>query len=442
MLNSLPCENGLSNILSPATLITRTPQLSYKEITKLKFGDYVEIPYEETRNNNTTRTMGGIVLYPSNKSSGGWYFISLITGYPVHKYTWTIRPASDLILLKVKEISQKHNKKLIGKNIKYFDKYLSKRMMDNIKNNDLDLNINSKTKNTNYEDNDDDLIDDIQIEGVRLIENVDHLKNIEITTNHQHESSTNTPYAAEYDEEQISTLLLITEEEPLTREIEDDEESDEMHNNYQINENRNRTGNENAEEEDEDEEVDIYNDRTPRDKARVDYNKLHNYRRTQMININEQPSTSNLDTFRKVIGITFNTLGRMNMSNKQLPIKRGTKKFGDKAIVAIMKEYTQLHNKEVFEPIENQNLKDEIKATSLHLIILVTQKRDGIIKRRSVTNGRQHKSREYFDESRTSSPTIQLESFMLSLLIDSFENKDVAIADIIGAYLFANMRDN
>ena len=62
-----------------------------------------------------------------------------------------------------------------------------------------------------------------------------------------------------------------------------------MHNNYQNIENRNRLEKENTEEEDENEEkkeVDIYNDRTLRDKARVDYNKLHNYGRTQMININ------------------------------------------------------------------------------------------------------------------------------------------------------------
>ena len=45
-----------------------------------------------------------------------------------------------------------------------------------------------------------------------------------------------------------------------------------------------------------------------------------------MISINKQPSTSNIDTFRKVIDITFNTLGKMNMSNKQLPNKRGIKK--------------------------------------------------------------------------------------------------------------------
>ena len=115
----------------------------------------------------------------------------------------------------------------------------------------------------------------------------------------------------------MSTLPYIPEEEPLTREIEDDKESDEMHNNYQIIENRNRPENENTEEEDgnEDEEVDISNDRTLRDKARIDYNKLHNYGRTQTMNKNKQPSNSYIDTFRKVIGITFNTLGKMNVSN-------------------------------------------------------------------------------------------------------------------------------
>ena len=54
MLNNLPYKNGLSDTLSPAALIIGIPPPSYKEMTKLKFGDYVEIPYEETRNDNTT----------------------------------------------------------------------------------------------------------------------------------------------------------------------------------------------------------------------------------------------------------------------------------------------------------------------------------------------------------------------------------------------------
>ena len=36
-----------------------------------------------------------------------------------------------------------------------------------------------------------------------------------------------------------------------------------------------------------------------RDKAKVDYHRLHNNGRTQMTNINKQPPTSNIDTFRK-----------------------------------------------------------------------------------------------------------------------------------------------
>ena len=106
--------------------------------------------------------------------------------------------------------------------------------------------------------------------------------------------------------------------------LQKDKESDEMHNNYHNNENRNRPQKENIEEEDgnDDEEVDIYNDRTLRDREKVDYHRLHNYDRTQMINISKQPPTSNMGTFSKVIGIAFDTLGRMKMSNKQLPIKK------------------------------------------------------------------------------------------------------------------------
>ena len=64
-----------------------------------------------------------------------------------------------------------------------------------------------------------------------------------------------------------------------------------------------------------------------------------------MINLYKQPPTTNIDTFRKVIGITFNALAKMNKSNKQLPIKRGIEKLREKSIVAIMKEYSQLGNK-------------------------------------------------------------------------------------------------
>ena len=39
------------------------------------------------------------------------------------------------------------------------------------------------------------------------------------------------------------------------------------------------------------------------------------------------------------------------------------------------------------------------------------------------------------------SPTIHLESLIVSLLIDAKENRDVAICDVVGAYLLAKMDD-
>ena len=40
------------------------------------------------------------------------------------------------------------------------------------------------------------------------------------------------------------------------------------------------------------------------------------------------------------------------------------------------------------------------------------------------------------------SPTIQLESLIMLLLIDAKEGRDVAISDVVGAYLLAEMKNH
>ena len=47
----------------------------------------------------------------------------------------------------------------------------------------------------------------------------------------------------------------------------------------------------------------------------------------------------------------------------------------------------------------------------------------------------------YVSKEESFSPTIQLESLMMFLMIDAKENRDVATADIVGAYLLAEMQD-
>lgn len=120
-------------------------------------------------------------------------------------------------------------------------------------------------------------------------------------------------------------------------------------------------------------------------------------------------------------------------------MKEGIKRFGTSAINAVLKEFAQLHDRDTFEPKHADELTMEQKKVALNLITLVTEKRSGQIKGRACADGR--KQRRYIRKEEVTSPTIQLESLMLTLLIDAYENRDVATADVVGAYLMANMDD-
>ena len=73
------------------------------------------------------------------------------------------------------------------------------------------------------------------------------------------------------------------------------------------------------------------------------------------------------------------------------------------------------------------------------MITLVTKKRNGTVKGRSCANGK--KQRRYISKEEVTSSTVQLESLMLSILIDSYQGRNVATADVKGAYLLSDMKD-
>ena len=85
------------------------------------------------------------------------------------------------------------------------------------------------------------------------------------------------------------------------------------------------------------------------------------------------------------------------------------------------------------------NLTYEQMKEVVNIITMIKEKRDGTIKTRACADGR--KQRRYIPKEDVTSPTIQLESLIMSLIIDAKEGRDVAIADVVGAYLKANMDD-
>ena len=118
-VNHLPSRGGLSQDLSPATLITGDPTPSYQELTKLKFGDYVHTAYGKTTNDQTTRTVGAIALYPSGNTSGGWFFMSVLSGKVLHRYSWTKMTITQDVLQRLTDMAINEGQGLVGDYFKY-----------------------------------------------------------------------------------------------------------------------------------------------------------------------------------------------------------------------------------------------------------------------------------------------------------------------------------
>ena len=124
------------------------------------------------------------------------------------------------------------------------------------------------------------------------------------------------------------------------------------------------------------------------------------------------------DTFRNIVGIMMAQIKKDDQYS-QMSIKAGIKRHGANAIVAVLKEYTQLHDKDVFDPEDPEKLTAEAKKAALSLLTMVKEKRDASIKSRACADGR--KQRAYISKEEVTSPTCQLESLILSLLIDAQE---------------------
>ena len=123
----------------------------------------------------------------------------------------------------------------------------------------------------------------------------------------------------------------------------------------------------------------------------------------------------------------------------QMSTRKGIKMFGGKAPAALLKEYEQLEDLQVFELLEATDLTFDEKTNSLNAIDQIKQKRCSKLKGRTVADG--SKQQNSFTKAEVSSPTLSLEGFLATLIIDAQENQHVAIADVIGAFLKADMDD-
>jgi len=129
----------------------------------------------------------------------------------------------------------------------------------------------------------------------------------------------------------------------------------------------------------------------------------------------------------------------VNVCFNQMIATKGIKTFGKEAVAAMFAEYKQLNDKNVFGRFDKRNLTKDLKRNALRAVNLIKRKRCGKLKGRTCAKGAPQ--RTYVPKEQASSPTLRVESLMALILINAFEKRDVAIFDVPGAYLFANLDD-
>jgi hypothetical protein len=98
-----------------------------------------------------------------------------------------------------------------------------------------------------------------------------------------------------------------------------------------------------------------------------------------------------------------------------------------------------LHDLNVFKGLRASDLTKKQKNAALRAITVIKEKRCGKIKGRTVADGRPQKG--LYTKEETTSPTVSTDALMLSILIEAKERRDVATADVAGAYLKAKFED-
>jgi len=165
-------------------------------------------------------------------------------------------------------------------------------------------------------------------------------------------------------------------------------------------------------------------------------NNLHSHR----YNLRPRPTTRNQKyTLTQVNNQLNMPKTHAHIMMTQLNVKEGIRQFGERGNEALLKELNQLHECQALMPKKKEDMSYEERKKALRYLMFIKEKRD-TIKARGCMDGRSQ--REYTDKADTSSPTVSLEAMLLTCATDAKEGRYVAVTDIPGAFLHADMEQD
>jgi len=446
-LNQFPRKNGVSDSLSPACIVLGKPNPDYNNM-RLEFGSYVQV-FEDNDPSNTpkARSMGAIALNPTGNAQGDYYFLSLATGAKISRHQWTELPITDTAIARVEAIALNENQPLIQESGLVVE-WRPDQPIDDAEYDRDYVNVDDQPDffdDADFDPLDDDELADLvaDVPGIgplpvpvadqgALLENDDNDNdqpedeatdidaNFNIEDNDDDDANFNDDDDAHFNEGAQGAPVegapiegahdeVETQVETVTESDGDDEDQDE-----------------------DQEPTSTYNLR-PRGAKTNTFNEAmdepHNsksyYPPKQFVQ-----SGTNIEEKKKLV------FGHVMT---QMTAMAGIKKHGKAAEAALMAEFAQLEDLTVYESIDPTSLTKEQRRGALRAINLIKEKRDGRLKGRTVADGRPQRS--LYDKSETASPTVSTDALTLSIIVDAHEGRDVATADVAGAYLKADMDD-
>jgi hypothetical protein len=478
-LNQFPWSAGISDTLSPSTIVTGTPLPDFNSM-RLEFGSYVQL-FDDHDPTNTphARTLGAIALGPTGNAQGAYFFLSLASGSRLSRHRWTELPIPDTAIARVEALALHDGQPLLQ----------TRGLV-------IEGNPNHPIDNSEYDadyapprlapDPDDfshasayDPIDDTELADLGFAD-VDYP--LHDPTEPAFPAAQGAFPVLDNDDEDNNSVDDVpndanTNDEGANDEGAHDEEAHDegahnkgahnkgahnkgAHNKGAHNEGAHDKGAHNEGADDEGatahhEPGPAYNLRdqvTGNTRFNDAIDQPHSSKSYyppsahQLLQHTHQHKLLSPDNTKAKFAMDFvfahvtdGMNGDAGIKKTQMSFKEGLRRYGKDAEAALMKEFAQLEDLDVYEAVNVRSLTSEQRRSALRAINLIKEKRSGVLKGRTVADGRAQRS--LYDKSKTASPTIANDALMLSIIIEAYEGRDVATADIAGAYLKAYMKD-
>ena len=463
-INAFPSSGGIIGNYSPALILEGRTNPDCNR-TRLTFGSYAHVYDSSSDNTQQKRSIPSIALNEANEKDSQ-FFMSLETGRKIHSKKWIELPIDSMVIDKVTTIATQQQQPIMPDNHPIFE--WAPGLVLNTPPLDLDEHWDDVPHNENmivdpmYQPNQDQnfISDDESSEGDDDIDEIQQANEPQLDDIHDDD-------VLEYNEPQMDVIQDDDTAKDLPNDDVDSVHSSQFSFNNDIAEDGSDVDSVHSSQfsfnidNDDDLPSDTVNDGSISavendisDKSL--YEPIDEIPTDLYSNFSTRPRRENAGAGVERLQMDFKGKEYASVQHKQFLLKRslhvlltqmsaneGIKRFGERAVAAMIKELKQLdHGVAEGKPVicaeDPDSLSRQEKFEALEAINLIKEKRDGRIKGRTCANGA--KQRRFVKDGETfSSPTVSLESIMATLMIDAYEGRSISIVDVPGAYLHAEM---